>query len=73
MSKFTTVDVSLYGAIDVRFDGQSRHLGVCGPTRSLLQYLFCHHGRLTRRELLMEMFWPDTKTERRRSSLNSAI
>lgn len=69
----TTVEVSLFGALDVRINGNSTHLGVSGTTRSLLQYLFCSHDRLIRREQLMEIFWPDTRMERRRSSLNSAI
>lgn len=68
-----TVEVSIFGAFDIRVDGESQHLGVSGPTRSLLQYLFCQKGRLARREQLMELFWPDTRVERRRSSLNSAI
>lgn len=63
----------MFGALDVRVDGKSLHLGLSGPTRSLLQYLFCQHDRLTRRELLMELFWSQTPIERRRSSLNSAI
>ncbi len=57
----------------MRIDGKPRELGLSGPTRSLLQYLLCAQGRLARREQLMEMFWPQSRLERRRSSLNSAI
>ena len=65
--------ISVFGSLDVRVDGKPRPLGVSGPTRSLLQYLLCADGRLTRREHLIEMFWPQTRPERRRSSLNTAI
>ncbi|MEM7267698.1 MAG: BTAD domain-containing putative transcriptional regulator [Pseudomonadota bacterium] len=65
--------MSLFGAFDIQVDGVSLNLGVSGATRSLLQYLLCFHGRPTRREQLHDMFWPDTRVDRRRSSLNSAI
>ena len=67
------IEISLFGAFDIRVDDESQHLGVSGPTRSMLEYLLCYNGRLARREQLMEMFWPETCIERRRSSLNSAI
>jgi DNA-binding SARP family transcriptional activator len=73
MSEISVFQVSIFGALDIRVDGKPRNLGISGPTRSLLQYLLCAHERPTRRELLMEMFWPETRPERRRSSLNSAI
>ena len=65
--------LALFGAFDFRVDGSPVNLGLSGPTRSMLQYLVCCTGRLTRREQLMEMFWSGTSPERRRSSLNSAI
>jgi DNA-binding SARP family transcriptional activator len=68
-----TTHVSLFGALDIRIGGESQCLGISGPTRSLLGYLFCFHTRLTRREQLVEMFWPNADEGRRRSSLNSAI
>ena len=68
-----TIQISIFGAFDIRVDGESQHLGVSGATRSLLQYLVCYNDRLARREQLTEVFWPQTCVERRRSSLNSAI
>lgn len=65
--------ISLFGSLDIRIGDVSQHLGISGPTRSLLGYLLCFHNRPARREQLIEMFWPDTAAERRRSSLNSAI
>lgn len=73
MSEASVFQVSIFGSLDIRVDGKPRHVGISGPTRSLLQYLLCANGRLTRREHLMEMFWPQTRPERRRSSLNTAI
>lgn len=73
MSRGLVLQVSLFGALDIRVDGRPKEIGVSGPTRSLLQYLLCAQGRLARREQLMEMFWPQSRLERRRSSLNSAI
>lgn len=68
-----TIQISIFGAFDIRVDDESQRLGISGPTRSMLQYLLCYNGHLARREHLMEMFWPQTCIERRRSSLNSAI
>ena len=65
--------LALYGAFDVRIGNAPAHLGLTGPTRSLLQFLVCNGGRLIRREQLMETFWSGTDVRRRRSSLNSAI
>ncbi len=73
MSDSKLLQIAIFGVLDFRIEGESQHLGLTGPTRSLLQYLFCFHDRLTRREQLMEMFWPNARIERRRSSLNSAI
>ena len=73
MSELVKVQVAIFGVLDFRIDGVSQHIGLSGPTRSLLQYLLCFQDRLSRREQLMELFWPHTKVERRRSSLNSAI
>ena len=67
------IQVSVFGALDVRKNQQPVHLSITGTTRSLLQFLLCNHERLSRREKLMEAFWPDTRVDRRRSSLNSAI
>jgi len=67
------LELAMFGAFDVRLDGEPVNLGLVGATRSLLQYLLCNGDRLARRELLMEMFWGDTSPERRRSSLNTAI
>ncbi len=66
-------EISVFGALDFRINAQPVHLNISGTTQSLLQYLICHHRKLNRREKLMEMFWPGSDTERRRSSLNSAI
>lgn len=68
-----TLEIRLFGALDFRLNGVSQHLALAGATRSLLQYLLCFHGRPNRRETLVEMFWPEVRSDRRRSSLNSAI
>jgi len=68
-----TIQISVFGAFDIKVDGVSQHLGVSAATCSLLQYLICYNDRPARREQLTEMFWPQTCVERRRSSLNSAI
>ena len=73
MASRQAVEIRLFGMLDVRVDGASQHIGVSGATRSLLQYLICNHSRQSRREALVELFWPDALPERRRSSLNSAI
>lgn len=69
----SSIAFSLYGAFDVRVDGEPFNLGLIGTTRSLLQFLVCSGDRLIRREQLMETFWGGTDSERRRSSLSSAI
>lgn len=40
---------------------------------SLFKYLLLHHKRYVSRELLMEIFWPESEPETARNSLNVAI
>lgn len=73
MSARPTVEIRVFGAFSLMLDGAPQHLAIAGATRSLLQYLVCFPERPMRRDLLVELFWPRVKIERRRAALNSAI
>ncbi|MEM7505589.1 MAG: BTAD domain-containing putative transcriptional regulator [Pseudomonadota bacterium] len=73
MSERPTVEIRVFGAFSLLLDGAPQHLAIAGATRSLLQYLVCFPERPMRRDLLVELFWPQVKMERRRAALNSAI
>lgn len=59
--------------MSIHVDGVPKHLAVAGPTRGLMQYLLSFPERSLRREMLAEMFWPQTPLERRRSTFNTAL
>ncbi|MEX2520664.1 MAG: BTAD domain-containing putative transcriptional regulator [Paracoccaceae bacterium] len=73
MALLSKIEICLFGSLDFKIDGVSQHLGLSGATRSLLQYLLCFHDRPARRDLLVELFWPGARLDRRRSALNSAV
>jgi len=65
--------ICLFGVYPIRVDGEPCFLGISGTTQKLFQYLLLAAGKEIRRELLAEIFWSRSSTERQRSALNSAI
>lgn len=41
--------------------------------RNLVQYLLLHHRQLVAREILMDLFWPDSDPDAARNNLNVAV
>lgn len=65
--------ICLFGVYPIRIDREPCHLGISGATQKLFQYLLVAAGKEIRRELLAEIFWSRSSTDRQRSALNSAI
>jgi DNA-binding SARP family transcriptional activator len=65
--------VHLLGPLRVRLNGVVVDDWPSGRGRSLLKYLVTHREPWPQRELLMEVFWPDSPPAAARNSLNVAI
>lgn len=65
--------VSLIGPFRMRATTGYHSLNLSGTTRNLLAYLMANAGKVTRREVLVELFWPDSNAERGRSALTTAL
>ena len=62
------------GGFEVRFQGRLLDLGSSRNGRAIFKYLVtCAPGRRAAKELLAELFWPDSDLERALASLQSAV
>jgi DNA-binding SARP family transcriptional activator len=68
-----TLAVHLLGRFHVRLDGVAVDDWPSGRGRSLFKYLLVHRDLWPRREVLMEVFWPDSPPAAARNSLNVAV
>jgi len=67
-----TLEIRLLGGFDVRRDGGDARFE-SQKVRGLLAYLACHSGAPIARELLIELFWPDSDAEAGRRNLRQAL
>lgn len=67
-----TVIVQMLGVFSIAIDNQTLKIA---PSRglSMLKYLLLHHRKMTPREVLMDIFWPEAGPEAARNNLNVAI
>jgi len=68
-----TLAVHLLGRFRVSLDGVAVDDWPSGRGRSLFKYLLLHRGLSPQREVLMEVFWPDSPPAAARNSLNVAV
>jgi DNA-binding SARP family transcriptional activator len=70
----TSLAVRCLGGFDIRLDGAPVDLGTSRNGRAIFKYLVaCAVGRGASKELLAELFWPDTPLEQALPSLQSAV
>lgn len=65
--------IELFGGLRVYFNGRLITRFRTRKTASLLAYLAYHLDRIHSRELLVEMFWGNSNSERGRNSLSKAV
>ncbi|SMY06275.1 AfsR/SARP family transcriptional regulator [Flavimaricola marinus] len=68
-----TLCVSLFGPLRLRHQTGHHPLNLTGATRELLAFLLTRAGEASRREVLIETFWPDATLEKGRSALTTAL
>jgi DNA-binding SARP family transcriptional activator len=66
-----SVSVHMLGIFNVTIQETSLNLPT-SRSLSLFKYLLLHHKQFTPREVLMEVFWPDSEPETARNNLNVA-
>lgn len=70
----TALEVRCLGGFEVRYAGRAVDLGTSRNGRLLFKYLIARApGHRAPKELLAELFWPDTPLERALSCLQSAV
>jgi DNA-binding SARP family transcriptional activator len=67
------LSVHLLGQLKVRLDDVAVDHWLTGRGRSLFKYLVTHRDPWPRRELLMDVFWPEAAPSAARNSLNVAM
>lgn len=68
------LEVRCLGGFEVQFQGRSVELGTSRNGRLIFKYLVARApGRRASKELLAELFWPDTPVDRALASLHSAV
>jgi len=65
--------VHLFGQLDVRLDDVPVEDWPSGRGRALFKYLLTHRHPWPRREVLMDVFWPNAAPAAARNSLNVAV
>jgi ABC-type oligopeptide transport system substrate-binding subunit/DNA-binding SARP family transcriptional activator len=68
-----TLQVTLLGPMEIRFDGQQLRKPPTLKSRSLLAYLIMHRDRPQPRECLVDLFWGDRPERKARRSLTTAL
>jgi DNA-binding SARP family transcriptional activator len=68
-----TLAAHLLGQFRVILNDQAVENWPSGRGRGLLKYLLVHRDRATPRDVLMDLFWPDSSPEDARNSLNVAL
>jgi DNA-binding SARP family transcriptional activator len=65
--------VRCLGPLEILHDGRDLGPVPNRRARSLLRYLLLHRGRVTPKEALMDLFWPDAEPAAARNNLNVAV
>jgi DNA-binding SARP family transcriptional activator len=65
--------VRCLGPLEVRYRGRPLGPFTNRRARSVFEYLLVHRGRITAKELLMELLWPDSTPSVARNNLNVAV
>ena len=68
-----TLEVQLFGSLEIQQAGKALPLPTIGKTTSLLAYLILHQINPQSREKLATIYWGDTSDERARHSLRTAL
>ena len=64
------LEARLLGPFEVRYRGRALAPWPSQRAASLLKFLLLHRGRLVRREVLMDAFWPSSSPKSARNNLN---
>lgn len=67
------LQVQLLGDFRVTLNGHGIDSWPSGRGRAVFKYLLAHRDRAVPRDVLMELFWPDTSSDASRNSLNVAL
>jgi DNA-binding SARP family transcriptional activator len=67
------LEARLLGPFEVRYRGQALGPWLSQRAASLLKFLLLHRGRPVRREVLMDAFWPSSRTNSARNNLNVTV
>ena len=68
-----SMNVHLFGPFRIRVGDEHIHLGIAGVTRDILTYLLLNPGAVFRRDMLANLFWPDSTTAQARAALSTAL
>lgn len=68
-----TIEVFILGPLHIAIDGHPISRWRSSKARSLFEYLSFHPDRPTRRDVLMDVFWPGYTRESARNNLNVAF
>ena len=68
-----TLAVHMLGQFRVLVNDQPVENWPSGRGRAIFQYLLTHHATVTPRDVLMDLFWPESKPEAARNNLNVAM
>ena len=67
------LEIRLLGQLEISQTNALSQLQLTSACQRLLAYLLINHGKMCRREVLMDVFWRDSTPERARRCLNSAL
>ena len=67
------LEARLLGPFEVRYRGRALAPWPSQRAASLLKFLLLHRGRLVRREVLMDAFWPSSSPKSARNNLNVSV